>query len=79
MKMHFSSTRCAQVKQHYRALKTWLHGDQVSALSVNKFVSVFLLFRIPDGLTAEDRILAVLEFYLTSFHAGRKVRFLFTA
>ena len=35
----------------------------------------FVLFvRIPDGLTAEDRILAVLEFYLTSFHAGRKVR-----
>ena len=35
----------------------------------------FVMFvRIPDGLTAEDRILAVLEFYLTSFHAGRKVR-----
>ncbi|XP_068721373.1 oxysterol-binding protein-related protein 11-like isoform X1 [Montipora capricornis] len=31
-----------------------------------------LFARIPDGLTAEDRILAVLEFYLTSFHAGRK-------
>ena len=35
---------------------------------------MFISFRIPDGLTAEDRILAVLEFYLTSFHAGRKVR-----
>ena len=32
-----------------------------------------MFFRIPDGLTAEDRMLAVLEFYLTSFHAGRKV------
>ncbi|XP_020601785.1 oxysterol-binding protein-related protein 11-like isoform X2 [Orbicella faveolata] len=31
-----------------------------------------LFVKIPDGLTAEDRILAVLEFYLTSFHAGRK-------
>ncbi|XP_029186921.2 oxysterol-binding protein-related protein 11-like isoform X2 [Acropora millepora] len=31
-----------------------------------------LFARIPDGLTAEDRMLAVLEFYLTSFHAGRK-------
>lgn len=31
-----------------------------------------LFIKIPDGLTAEDRILSVLEFYLTSFHAGRK-------
>ncbi|KAJ7381190.1 hypothetical protein OS493_004790 [Desmophyllum pertusum] len=31
-----------------------------------------LFVKIPDGLTAEDRMLAVLEFYLTSFHAGRK-------
>lgn len=36
---------------------------------------VFLATRIPDGLTAEDRMMAVLEFYLTSFHAGRKVGF----
>lgn len=31
-----------------------------------------LFVKIPDGLTAEDRILSVVEFYLTSFHAGRK-------
>ncbi|XP_048580502.1 oxysterol-binding protein-related protein 11 isoform X2 [Nematostella vectensis] len=31
-----------------------------------------MFIRIADGLTAEDRILAVLEFYLTSFHVGRK-------
>lgn len=31
-----------------------------------------LFMQIPDGLTAEDRMMAVLEFYLTSFLAGRK-------
>ena len=30
-------------------------------------------FRIQEGKTPEDRMLAVLEFYLTSFHVGRKV------
>lgn len=42
--------------------------------NIFNFISSFF-FRIPDGLTAEDRILSVLEFYLTSFHAGRKVRY----
>ena len=50
------------------------HSDTMpfNSVFVCKF-DCFLLLRIPDGLTAEDRILAVLEFYLTSFHAGRKV------
>ena len=35
----------------------------------------FLSFRIPDVDDPKDRMLAVLEFYLTSFHTGRKVFF----
>ncbi|XP_031563415.1 oxysterol-binding protein-related protein 11-like [Actinia tenebrosa] len=31
-----------------------------------------LFISIPDGVTAEDRMLAVLKFFLTSFHVGRK-------
>jgi hypothetical protein len=29
--------------------------------------------RIPDESTPESRMMAVVEWYLTSFHAGRKV------
>lgn len=32
-------------------------------------------FRIPDGSSPEERMIRVLEFYLTSFHIGRKVSY----
>ena len=34
---------------------------------------VLISFRITDLSDPEDRMLAVLEWYLTSFHAGRQV------
>ena len=34
---------------------------------------VYLMSRIADALTAEARMLAVVEWYLLSFHAGRQV------
>ena len=36
---------------------------------------VLISFRITDLSDPEDRMLAVLEWYLTSFHAGRQVGF----
>ena len=35
---------------------------------------VIYFFRIPELPDPESRMMAVLEWYLTSFHAGRQVR-----
>lgn len=40
---------------------------------INLSSSSLLLFRIPELETPEQRMLAVVEWYLTSFHAGRQV------
>lgn len=39
---------------------------------IGSFVCIFD-FRITDLSDPEDRMMAVLEWYLTSFHAGRQV------
>lgn len=45
----------------------------VCVLLVHDFINLLLLFRIPELETPEQRMLAVVEWYLTSFHAGRQV------
>ena len=40
-------------------------------------INVLFGLRITNQPTAEERMLHVLEWYLTSFHEGRKVSFIF--